>query len=152
MASFLDAYLSITRFPGGNYLFNKLIGIKAPFFGRIHPRVVRLESGLSVVEIDHRRSIGNHIGSINAGALCTLAELAGGLALDAAIPSNLRWLPRGMTVEYVKKAMGTLTARCEFDPQIVREGDIDVPIEVRDQENNVVFTATITFYISQKKK
>lgn len=151
MASFLDAYQKVTSFPGGKYLFNKLIGFKAPFFARIHPNVVILEPALSVVQIPHRRSIGNHIGSINAGAMCTLAELAGGLALDAAIPPNLRWLPRGMTVEYRKKAMGTLTARCEFDPQIIHEGDIELPIEVCDPANEIVFTATITFYISHKK-
>jgi len=81
--------------------------------------------------------------------MCTLAELSGGLALDAAIPKELRWLPRGMTVEYIKKARGTLTARCEFDPQIIQEGDIIVPLEVRDPENDIVFTARITFYISK---
>ena len=83
--------------------------------------------------------------------MCTLAELAGGLALDAAIPRDLRWLPRGMTVEYLKKAHGTLTARCVFDPEIIREGDIVIPLDVRDPQNEIVFTANITFYISKKK-
>jgi acyl-coenzyme A thioesterase PaaI-like protein len=152
VASFLDAYQQITKFPGGKYLFNKLIGFKAPFFARIHPNVLELKRALSVVEIKDRRSVRNHIGSVNAGAMCTLAELSGGLALDAAIPSHLRWLPRSMTVAYLKKAKGTLTARCEFDPQIIREGDIVVPLEILDPGNELVFTAEITFYISKKKK
>jgi hypothetical protein len=83
--------------------------------------------------------------------MCTLAELSGGLALDAAIPRDLRWLPRGMTVKYLKKARGTLIARCEFDPQIIHEGDIVIPLAVRNPENEVVFTAEIIFYISKKK-
>ena len=94
MASFLDAYRKVTGFPGGKYLFNKLIGYKAPFFGTIHPNILELESALSVVEMKDRRSIRNHIGSVNAGAMCTLAELSGGLALDAAIPRDLH-LPGG---------------------------------------------------------
>lgn len=107
---------------------------------------------MSVIEIKDRHSVKNHIGTVHAGAMCTLAELSGALALDAAIPRELRWLPRAMTVEYLKKASGTLTARCEFDPQIIQEGDIVVPLEVRDPEDDVVFTAKITFYISKKKK
>jgi len=152
VASFLDAYQQITKFPGGKYLFNKLIGFKAPFFARIHPNVLELKRALSVVEIKDRRSVRNHIGSVNAGAMCTLAELSAGLALDAAIPSHLRWLPRSMTVAYLKKAKGTLIARCEFDPQIIHEGDIVVPLEILDPGNELVFTAEITFYISKKKK
>jgi acyl-coenzyme A thioesterase PaaI-like protein len=152
VASFLDSYQKITGFPGGQYLFNKLIGFKAPFFARIHPNVLELKSALSVVEMKDRRSIRNHIGSVNAGAMCTLAELSGGLALDAAIPHDLRWLPRGMAVAYLKKAKGTLIARCEFDLQIIHEGDIVIPLEIKDPGNDIVFTAEITFYISKKNK
>ena len=152
MASFLDSYQKITGFPGGQFLFNKLIGFKAPFFARVHPNVLELKTALSVVEMKDRRSIRNHIGSVNAGAMCTLAELSGGLALDAAIPRDLRWLPRSMTVAYLKKAKGTLIARCEFDPQTIHEGDIVVPLEIKDPANDIVFTAEITFYISKKKK
>jgi hypothetical protein len=36
----------------------------------------------------------------------TLSELTGGLAVEASIPSNLRWLPKEMTVNYTKKAAG----------------------------------------------
>ena len=151
MPSFLDSYQKITNFPGGNYLFNKLIGFRAPFFAKIHPNVIELSTALSVVEMKDRHSIRNHIGSVNAGAMCTLAELSGGLALDAAIPRDLRWLPRGMTVEYLKKAKGTLIARCEFDPKIIHEGDIVVPLDVRDADNKVVFKAKIIFYISKKR-
>jgi len=152
VSSFLDSYQKIARIPGGKYLFNKLIGLKAPFFARIHPNVLELKRALSIVEIKDRRSIRNHIGSVNAGALCTLAELSGGLALDAAIPHDLRWLPRRMTAAYLKKAKGTLIARCEFDPQIIHEGDIVIPLEITDPGNDIVFTAEITFYISKKKK
>lgn len=151
MASFLETYNRVTRLPLGKILFNKGIGLRAPFFGKIHPNVLELKSAYSVVEMKERRSIRNHIGTVNAGALCTLAELSAGLALDAAIPKNLRWLPRGMTVAYLKKGRGTLIAKCEFDPEILETGDIVIPMTVIDKAKDTVFTAEITFYVSEKK-
>ena len=74
MASFLDSYRKVTGFPGGKYLFNKLIGYKAPFFATIHPNILELNAALSVVEMKDRRSIRNHIGSVNAGAMFNLEE------------------------------------------------------------------------------
>lgn len=44
-----------------------------------------------------RWRIRNHIGSVNAGTMCTLAELTGGMAVDASIPASLRWIPKDMT-------------------------------------------------------
>ena len=135
----------------GGWLFNRGIGLAAPFFGTISPQVVTLEPGLCVVRIRDRRRVRNHLGSINAGALCTLAELTGGMATDASLPDSLRWIPRAMTVAYLKKAHGTLTARCELDPAALGPGDVEAVVAVRDEDGDEVFSATITFYVSQKK-
>ncbi|MGB5354063.1 MAG: hotdog fold domain-containing protein [Woeseia sp.] len=140
------------RLPFGAFLFNRGIGLFAPFFGKIRPRVLKLEPSLCVVEMQDRRGLRNHIGTINAGALCTLAELVGGMALDATIPKHLRWIPRAMTVQYLAKARGTLTATCRIDPQTVVEGDVVVPLGVRDSSNVEVFSAAITFYVSKRKR
>ena len=50
----------------------------------------------------------NHIGTVHAIALCNLAELSAGVMTDATIPASMRWIPKGMTVEYLKKATGTM--------------------------------------------
>ena len=39
-----------------------------------------------------------------------LAELAGGLAVEASLPPSMRWIPKGMEVDYVRKAVGTMRA------------------------------------------
>lgn len=52
--------------------------------------VLDLKPALSIVDIRDRWSIGNHIGTINVGAMCSLAELSAGLAIDSAIPKHLR--------------------------------------------------------------
>lgn len=79
-----------------------------------------------------------------------MAEMTGGLALDSVVPSSMRWIPKTMTVQYVAKATGTITAVSEFDPSIVKEGDVLIPIVVSNSSGNTVFTADITFYISRK--
>jgi len=94
--------------------------------------------------------VRNHIGTINAGALCSMAEMTGGLALDSIVPSSMRWIPKTMTVQYIAKATGTITAVSEFDPVIVAEGDVVIPIVVSNASGDTVFTADITFYVSKK--
>ena len=151
MASFLETYNKLMKLPFGNYLFNKGVGVVAPFFGKIHPDVIELKSSLCVVRMKDRWGIRNHIGTVNAGAMCTLAELTAGMALDATIPSHLRWIPKKMTVEYLAKGKGTLEAVCSFDENTIQEGDIVLPVKIKNARNKDIFTADITFYVSSKK-
>jgi acyl-coenzyme A thioesterase PaaI-like protein len=146
----LNLYKKISKFPLGNHIFTKGLTFRAPYFSTIHPLVTDLSSGLCKVEIKDRRSIRNHLGTINAGAMCTLSELTGGLAVDASIPSNFRWLPKEMTVNYTKKAKGKLIGLCSFDPNILVPGDIKMPIEIKDESGDTVLKATILFYISER--
>ena len=150
MANFLSSYQKVTKYPFGKFFFNKGIGFVSPFFGKLKPHVIDLKPAFCVVEIQDRHGLRNHIGTINAGAMCSLAELTAGMAVDAAIPSRFRWLPKGMSVSYVKKAKGTLRAQCEFDSKLLKQGDVVIPLKIRDKENDTVFTANITFYISEK--
>jgi len=151
MPSIYDQYKKITRLPAGNFLFSKAVGLIAPFFGKIKPNVIALRPAYCEVKIKDRWGVRNHMGTINAGALCSLAELTGGMALDSVVPANMRWIPRGMTVAYIAKATGTITAVSEFDATMVQPGDVVIPIVVRNASGKTVFTADITFYISLKK-
>jgi len=103
------------------------------------------------VEIKDRRSIRNHLGSIHAGALCTLSELTGGLAVEATLPISLRWIPKEMTVQYIKKARGKLVGACSIDPSVLVPGDVKVPLEIKDGAGDTVLNAAIVFYISERK-
>ncbi len=150
MSNILNKYNKLTSFPGGRFLFNKAVGFTAPFFAKVHPNIQQLEAGLCVVTVKDRRSIRNHIGTINAGAMCTLAELTAGMAVDASIPKSLRWIPKQMCVAYLKKASGKLTAVCRFDVSMLQPGDIEIPVQLLNSAKEKVFTATINFYISEK--
>ena len=152
MSDFLNLYNKITRLPLGNFFFSKGIGIVAPFFGKIRPNIIELKPYCCKVKMKDRWGVRNHIGTINAGAMCTLAELTGGLAIDASLPAHLRWIPKSMSVEYLRKAKGMLTASCAFDEDVIQEGETVLPIVVTNEKDEKVFTAEITFYISKKRE
>ena len=86
--------------------------LRAPYFASIAPRIEVLEPGRCEARIAHRRRVTNHLGTVHAIALCNLAELCAGLMTDVSIPADMRWIPKGMTVEYLKKAVGTMPAAC----------------------------------------
>lgn len=129
-----------------------MLTLRVPYFSTIYPYIAELRPGCCRVEMKERRSIHNHIRTIHAGALCNLCELTGGLAVEVTAPEELRWLPKEMTVHYIKKAKGKLTAVSEFDPGIILAGDIQVPVEITDESGDAVLKASITFYFSRRIK
>ncbi len=151
MSGTLTLYERFTRYPLGNILFSRALSIHVPYFSSIHPQVTDLRSGYCQVKIKDRRSIRNHLGSVNAGALCTLSELTGGLAVDASLPSNLRCITKEMTVRFIKKAKGKLVGKCSVDPSVLVPGDVQVPLEIKDGTGDTVLNAVIVFYISERK-
>jgi acyl-coenzyme A thioesterase PaaI-like protein len=95
----------------GRWLFSRLVCWRAPYFATIRPTVESLQAGRCVVRLRDRRRVRNHLGTVHAIALCNAAELAGGLATDAAMPPQLRWIPKGMQVRYLKKRAARYTQR-----------------------------------------
>lgn len=152
-ASVLQLYNSITRKPFGHWLFSRLICFKAPYFGSIKPRMTVLEPNRAEASIAHRRSVTNHLGTVHAIALCNLAEFIAGLMTDVSIPTSMRWIPKGMTVEYLKKAVGTQhgVATPEFPPREAAEGyELPVNVVVTDPQGEAVFKARISMWVSPK--
>jgi len=138
MNTTLNLYQKLSTIPIGKLIFRLGLTFRAPYFATIHPHVVTLIPGYCSVKMKDRRSVRNHIGSIHAGALCTLSELTGGLAVEVTIPSNLRWIPKGMTVEYIKKARGPIVGTCEFLPEFLSPGEVDVCVEITDHTGDLV--------------
>lgn len=155
MSKLLSLYRRITRWPAGHWLFSRAICLKAPYFATIAPRIELLEPGRCEARIAHRCRVQNHIGSVHAIALCNLAELVAGVMVDASLPGSMRWIPKGMQVEYLKKAVGTM--RASAIPEVpLRESDAgyDLPVEVvvRDGAGEAVFRARIMIWVSPRRK
>lgn len=152
-SSVLALYRRITRWPAGHWLFSRAVCFKAPYFGSITPRFESLEPGRCSATIRHRRRVTNHLGTVHAIALCNLAELTAGVMTDASIPAGMRWIPKGMTVEYLKKAIGTMRGVATPDIPIVEAAtgyDLPVTVVVTDPAGEAVFRARIAMWVSPK--
>ena len=139
--------------PAGKWLFSRLVCWKAPYFSTIRPRFVVLRPGYCEVQIRKRRRVLNHIGTVHAIAMCNMAEIAGGTMTDVTVPSGFRWIPKGMTVEYLAKAKTdlTATARIEPLPDFDQAMELPVTVAVKDSAETLVFRAVITMWVSPKK-
>lgn len=140
--------------PAGKWTFSKLLCLKAPYFSSISPVFERLEANYAEIKIKKHRAVLNHIGTVHAIAMCNMAELAGGTMTDVTVPSSHRWISKGMTVEYLKKAETDLIAIAtpvESNFQWNQGSDYLVNVEVKDMHNDLVFKAVITMWVSAKK-
>jgi acyl-coenzyme A thioesterase PaaI-like protein len=91
------------------------------------------------------------LGTVHAIALCNLAELCAGLMTDASLPSGMRWIPKGMTVRYLKKARGTLVGSATPSRSLeAADAGYEVPVDVvvRDAAGEAVFDARVTMWLS----
>lgn len=153
-APLLRLYRKFLRWPGGRWLFGRAVCFRAPYFSSIRPSFQALERGRCEVSFPDRRAVHNHIGTVHAIALCNLAELSAGVMTDASLPKGMRWIPKGMTVSYLKKARGTMRGVATPMREIVAaEAGYELPVnvDVFDPAGDKVFNALITMWVSPAK-
>lgn len=135
----------------GKWVFTKIICLRAPYFSTIKPVIQNLTANEISVFIKKRRSVQNHIGTIHAIALCNACELAAGVLMEAGLPAHLRWIPKGMTVSYLKKASTSIEAKTSFpDWKQVNIGDNFLLVNVLNKQQEVIMTAQINMYVSER--
>ena len=144
-------YLKLTRLPLGHWLFTRMVCFQAPYFSSIRPLFRDLRPGSSTVFMGKRRRVQNHIGTVHALAMGNLCELAAGLVMEATLPADMRWIPRGMNIEYLRKAETDVTATATLPEQTWGAAmDVPVRVSVRDGGGEEVVSATIAMYVSPK--
>lgn len=149
----LSTWQRLSTKPAGKWAFTRMVCWKAPYFGSIRPAFVELRPGFCEVRMKKRRRVLNHIGTVHAIAMCNMAELAGGTMTEVTVPSDYRWIPKGMTVEYIAKAETGLKAVAEIDPipTFANAAELPVNVTVTDAANQPVFRAVITMWVSPKQ-
>jgi acyl-coenzyme A thioesterase PaaI-like protein len=148
----LRSYEKLSAWPFGRWLFARVVCFKAPYFSTIRPRFLDLRPGLCQVALRKRRAVQNHIGTVHAIAMANLCELAGGMLMEVTIPVEMRWIPRGMTIEYLRKAQGNVTAVARLDKtEWHAPENVGVPLTVTDDAGTEVVRAVITMYVSERK-
>ncbi len=153
MASPAELFARARRYPLGARLFSRIVTARAPYFASISPLFRELRPNHCEIAVRNRRGVHNHLGTVNAMAMCSMCELAAGTMLETSLPRNLRWIPRGMTTRYLKKADTDLVATARLEQPVSPDfsGDLLVPVRVRNTAGEVVMEADIAMYLSPRK-
>lgn len=153
MATPAQLFARARRYPLGTRVFSRMVTLRAPYFASIAPLFRELRNGHCEVFVRNRRRVHNHIGTVNAMALCSMCELAAGTMLESSLPRGLRWIPRGMTTRYFKKADTDVTATASLEVPVAEcfHGDLVVPVRVRNTAGEIVMEADISMYLSPRK-
>jgi len=132
----------------GSEAFSQGVCTVAPYFSTIDPLVTELRPGYAEMQLKNQKKVHNHIGTIHAIAMCNAAELVGGMTTDVSIPAGARWIPQGMTVEYIAKAKTDLKVVCDAtNIDFSQPGVIVVPVAAYDTEGTKCFTADISMNV-----
>lgn len=141
-AVLLTWWRRLQSFPGGARIFSIILRYAVPYSGTLGARITKLEAGQAELVLRDRRVLRNHLGSIHAMALANFAELTSGLAFLSAQPANSRAIVVGFSIEYIKKARGTLRGICTCKLSLRNEpAEFEVPVEIRDEAGDVVARA-----------
>lgn len=152
MVNVMDLWTRVTRLPAGRTVFSMLFSRKAPYFATVRPRFVALRPNYAELRIRKRRRVQNHIGTLHVIAICNGLEAAMGALAEVTVPSDKRWIPKGMDVDYTAKATSDITCIAETDPEAWAGDDPDLPVRVRGvrDDGTVVVEGVIRLWVTGK--
>jgi len=137
--------------PGGRRLFSWLLWRSVPYTGTVRPQVLELRPGYAKVTMNDRRRVRNHLNSIHAIALANLGEMTSGLAVTTWLPANARGIPVSLSITFLKKARGSLTAEAHCPiPDASRDAEHDFVSEIKDASGDVVARTTVRWRIGPR--
>ncbi len=149
LAVLKKAWDTMSKVPGGKRAFGKMVGRMAPYTGTIKPIVKEVRMGYACVEMKDRTTVRNHLRSIHAIALMNLAEVASGLAFTYSVPNGTKAILTGLSIDYTKKARGTLTAECYCPvPGDNARAEYEVDVVTRDEAGDIVTKAVARWLIA----
>jgi len=139
----------LSPLPGGTWMFSRVLGWMVPYTGSIHAHVRALEPGYARVELSDHRAVRNHLQSIHAIALVNLGEVTSGLAMLVGLPPGVRGIVTGLSIEYLKKARGTLTAEARVAiPSVTTTLEHEVEAVITDETGDSVARAIVRWRLA----
>ena len=131
-----------------------------PFAAYVGVEITDIGEGTATTVLTQSQNTSNHITTMHAGALFTLAEAASGAALAGMFLdrlAGLRPVAASSKIDYAKPARGVITAHAEVDgakPALLAaldsEGKVRFPISVRmeDATGREVARMTVDWHVT----
>ncbi|TAD82979.1 MAG: DUF4442 domain-containing protein [Sphingomonadales bacterium] len=131
-----------------------------PFAAHVGIEIREIGEGTATTVLEQSPSTSNHIATMHAGALFTLAEAASGAAMAGMFLERLaalRPVAASATIDFVKPARGSITARAEVDGSkaallavLDAEGKARFPVSVSiaDAEQREVARMTVDWHVA----
>jgi acyl-coenzyme A thioesterase PaaI-like protein len=138
----------------GSRLFSFAFAQKAPYFGTIHPRFTEIRPNYAELVIPNKRRVHNHLKTVHAIALCNGLEAAMGALAEVTIPSDKRWIPKGMDIAYTAKATSDIVCSAETDAEQWTSDNPDLPVRVKGvrDDGTVVIEGVIKLWVTPKSR
>ncbi|MBU2881961.1 DUF4442 domain-containing protein [Psychrosphaera sp. B3R10] len=148
----LSLYNKMGKLPFGKKLFSLFASNKAPYFKTVSPLITKVVPGECHCLIKKRRKVENHIGTVHVIAIANGLEMAMGFMAEASIPTHLRWIPKGMDLQYTAKAGSDIRCVALLENNQWQVGDLPVEVTAYDENDVVVVKGIIHLWVSEKPK
>lgn len=154
MASTYELYQKVTAQPFGRRIFSLAYMFKVPYFRSVRPRIIEMGPHRAVVHLRKRRALHNHLGTLHAIAIANGLEAAMGLLAEATVAPGMRWIPKGITLDYLAKVPGDVRCIAATEPadwEHATPFQVDVKVSAQLRDGTVVVRGTIPIWVTARK-
>ena len=131
---------------------------KVKYAGTTGLAIERWDLDGATVHCKNRLRVQNHIGSVHATAMATLAESATGMVFGLHVPDSHLPLLKSMKIDYTALAKGNLTAVATITEEQKKEittaekGSTNVQVKVTDEEGKEPIQCAMEWAWTPKRK
>ena len=132
-----------------------------PYAGLTGIELKEIGPGRAVAQLKQRPELGNHLGTLHAGALYTLGEAASGGAMTGAFAErilSLRPVAAEARISYAKAARGTVTATAiaseapeQLKARLNADGKVrfGVNVDIADEQGQPVAAMVVAWHVRE---
>lgn len=145
---------SFLQMPALNFALRNTVKL----VGTCKVEVLKLTNTEAEFKLENRKKVQNHIGTIHAAGMALVAETATGMVVGMNVPDDKIPVIKTMQVNFVKRAVGALTAKAHLtDEQIesiltTEKGEVDVAVTVTDEEGKEPTEARMIWAWTPKRR
>lgn len=131
---------------------------KVKYAGTTGLAIEQWDQHSATVHCKNRLRVQNHIGSVHATAMATLAESATGMVFGLHVPDSHLPLLKSMKMEYKALSKGNLTAVATISQQqkleisTTEKGSTIIPVKVTDEEGKQPVQCAMEWAWTPKRK